>query len=304
MRFACCRSVSVKKLFYSQQIAPYIFVLPFILSFALFFVYPVFSTVQMSFQKILPGQVTYIGLKNYERLLNPHFYTALSTSARYTFWTCAILIPVPMLLAIFLDSRKMPFRNFFRATLFMPILTSIIVAGTVFRLLFGEMDTAFVNSVLISLGFKSIKWLRDTNVMIFLLVLLCCWRWMGVNILYYLSGLQAIPRELYEAADIDGAGAFSKFKHITFPLLKPVTIYVLTISIYAGFRMFEESYVYWSMRTPGDIGLTIVVYLYRRAFQENDMGFGSAIGMVLLIIVLVVNIIQLTLTGAFKKEND
>ena len=125
---------------------------------------------------------------------------------------------------------------------------------------------------------------------------------MGVNILYYLSGLQAIPRELYEAADIDGAGAFSKFRYITFPLLKPVTIYVLTISIYAGFRMFEESYVYWTTRSPGDIGLTIVVYLYRRAFQENDMGFGAAIGMVLLLIVLTVNIIQLTLTGAFKKE--
>jgi arabinosaccharide transport system permease protein len=292
----------MKKILYSQKIAPYIFVLPFILSFTLFFLYPVFSTIQMSFQKILPGQVTYIGLKNYERLLNRHFYNALSTSARYTFWTCAILIPVPMMLAIFLDSKKMPGRNIFRATLFMPILTSIIVAGTVFRLLFGEMDTAFVNSVLIRLGFEGIKWMRNKDFMIFLMVLLCCWRWMGVNILYYLSGLQVIPTELYEAADIDGAGALSKFRYITFPLLKPVTIYVLTISIYAGFRMFEESYVYWSMRTPGDIGLTIVVYLYRRAFQENDMGFGSAIGMVLLVIVLIVNIIQLTLTGAFKKE--
>jgi arabinosaccharide transport system permease protein len=144
--------------------------------------------------------------------------------------------------------------------------------------------------------------MRNKDFMIFLLVLLCCWRWMGVNILYYLSGLQAIPNELYEAADIDGAGALSKFRYITFPLLKPVTIYVLTISIYAGFRMFEESYVYWTTHSPGDIGLTIVVYLYRRAFQENDMGFGSAIGLVLLVIVLTVNIIQLKLTGAFKKE--
>jgi arabinosaccharide transport system permease protein len=292
----------VKKLFYSQKIAPYIFVLPFILSFALFFLYPVFSTIQMSFQKVLPGQVTYIGLKNYDRLFNRHFYTALSISARYTFWTCAILIPVPMLLAVFLDSKKMPARNVFRATLFIPILTSIIVAGTVFRLLFGEMDTAFANSLLLRLGFDSIKWLRDKSVMMFIMVFLCSWRWMGVNILYYLSGLQAIPTELYEAANIDGAGKFSKFRYITFPLLKPVTIYVLTISIYAGFRMFEESYVYWTTRSPGDIGLTIVVYLYRKAFQENDMGFGSAIGMVLLVTVLVVNIIQLTLTGAFKKE--
>lgn len=292
----------MKKIFYSQKLAPYLFVLPFILSFLLFFLYPVFSTILMSFQKILPGEVTFIGFKNYQRLLNPQFYTALSISARYTFWTCAILIPLPMILAVFLDSKNMPARNLFRATLFVPILTSTIVAGTIFRLFFGEMDTAFANSVLISLGFESIKWLRDKKVMIFVMVLLCCWRWMGVNILYYLSGLQAIPKELYEAADIDGAGAFSKFRHITFPLLKPVTIYVLTISIYGGFRMFEESYVYWTTRSPGNIGLTIVVYLYRKAFQENDMGFGSAIGMVLLVIVLIVNTIQLTLTGAFKKE--
>ncbi len=74
------------------------------------------------------------------------------------------------------------------------------------------MDTAFANSILISLGFEGIKWLRDKNVMIFVMVLLCCWRWMGVNMLYYLSGLQAIPKELYEAADIDGAGAFSEIQ--------------------------------------------------------------------------------------------
>jgi arabinosaccharide transport system permease protein len=292
----------VKKLLYSPKVAPYIFVLPFVLSFTLFFLYPTISTIIMSFQNILPGEITFVGLKNYQGLLNPIFYKALLNSARYTFWTIAILIPLPMLLAVFLNNPKMPARNLFRSALFIPILTSTIVGGTLFRLLFGEMDTAFINSFLLSLGLASRKWLRDPNVAIFIMVILCCWRWMGVNILYYLSGLQAIPNELYEAADIDGAGAFSKFRHITFPLLKPVAIYVLTISIYAGFRMFEESYVYWSERSPGNIGLTIVVYLYRRGFQENEFGFGSAIGMVLLTIVLVVNIIQLLLTGAFKKE--
>jgi arabinosaccharide transport system permease protein len=277
-------------------------VLPFLVSFALFFLYPTISTITMSFQKVLPGEVTFIGLRNYQRLLSPQFYKALSNSALYTFWTCAILIPLPMLLAVLLNNSKMPARNFFRASLFMPILTSIIVAGLVFRLLFAESDTAFINSFLLSLGLSGRKWLRDANTAVFLMVLLCCWRWMGVNILYYLSGLQAIPRELYEASEIDGAGAFSKFRYITFPLLKPVTIYVLTISIYAGFRMFEESYAYWGDRSPGNIGLTLVVHLYRRGFQENEMGFGSAVGVVLLLIVFVVNIVQLILTGGFKKE--
>lgn len=289
-------------IFYSKKIAPYIFVLPFIVSFALFFLYPIISSLIMSFQKVLPGDVTFIGLKNYRRLMNPHFYKALSNSTRYTFWTLVVLIPMPMILAVLLDSKPMPFRNIFRANLFMPILTSTIIAGTVFRLLFSEMDTGFANMLMQSLGFASRKWLRKSDTAMFLLVLLCSWRWMGVNILYFLSGLQAIPKELYEAADIDGAGRLGKFRHITFPLLKPVTIYVLTISIYGGFRMFEETYVYWPANSPGDIGLTIVSYLYQRGIQFNEMGLGSAIGVVLLVIVLTVNIIQLTLTGAFRKE--
>ena len=294
----------MKKLLYSQKIAPYIFVLPFVVSFLLFFLYPTINTITMSFQSVLPGEVTFVGLKNYHRLLSPQFYKALTNSALYTFWTCAILIPLPMLLAVLLNNPKMPARNMFRASLFMPILTSIIVAGLVFRFLFAESDTAFANTVLQFLGFPAQKWLRNANTAISLMVLLCCWRWMGVNILYYLSGLQGIPNELYEAAEIDGAGPFSKFRYITFPLLKPVTIYVLTISIYAGFRMFEESYAYWTDRSPGNIGLTLVVYLYRKGFQENEMGYGSAIGVVLLLIVFVVNIIQLTLTGGFKKEEQ
>ena len=122
--------------------------------------------------------------------------------------------------------------------------------------------------------------------------------------LYYLAGLQGIPAELYEAASIDGANSWLQFKHITFPLLKPVSIYVLTISIYGGFRMFEESYVYWPSNSPGDIGLTIVSYLYQRGIQFNEMGMASAIGVVLLAIVLTLNVIQFVLTGAFNKEKE
>ena len=289
---------------YSQKVAPYIFVLPFVLSFVVFLLYPTISTIIMSFQKVLPGEVTFIGLKNYRRLLNPHFYAALWNSTRYTFWTLAILIPIPMLLAVWLNSKPMPLRNVFKASLFLPILTSTIVAGTIFRLIFSEMDTGLANMVLHLFGLPSYKWLQKPETAMFLMVLLCSWRWMGVNILYYLAGLQAIPAELYEAAAIDGAGPWHRFRHITFPLLKPVTIYVLTISIYGGFRMFEESFVYWSTASPSDIGLTIVGYLYQRGIQYNDMGLASAIGMALLGIVLTINLLQLFLTGTLGKESE
>ena len=135
------------------------------------------------------------------------------------------------------------------------------------------------------------------------LLTLACWRWTGVNMLYFLSGLKSIDGTLYESAVIDGASSWQKFRYITIPLLKPTTIYVFTISIYAGLAMFLESFMLWAGNaSPNNIGLTIVGYLYRRGIEKNQLGYASAVGLVLLVIALVINIIQLFLNGTFKKE--
>ena len=136
----------------------------------------------------------------------------------------------------------------------------------------------------------------------FLMVILGTWRWAGVNMIYFMSGLQAIPVELYESASIDGAGVFRKFFSITLPLLKPIAIYVLTISIYGGYAMFTESYVFWNESMPGDIGMTIVRYMYQEGLLRNRLGVGSAVGVTLLMIVFLINIIQLRMFGLFRKE--
>ena len=139
----------------------------------------------------------------------------------------------------------------------------------------------------------------------FALVLLGCWRWTGVNMLYFMSGLKGIDASLYEAADIDGANSWQKFWYVTIPLLKPTTIYVLTISVYAGLAMFLESYMLWGGNTsPKNIGLTIVGYLYKRGIERNQMGYASAVGLVLLAIALLINVVQLVLNGTFKKEES
>lgn len=139
----------------------------------------------------------------------------------------------------------------------------------------------------------------------FALLLLACWRWTGVNMLYFLSGLKGIDGALYESAEIDGANGWQKFWNITMPLLKPTTIYVLTISVYAGLAMFLESYMLWSGNTsPKNIGLTIVGYLYKRGIERNQLGYASAVGLVLLVLALVINVVQLVCNGTFKKEED
>lgn len=293
-----------KENFLSAKYAPYIMIAPFVIAFLLFFVYPIIKTVIMSFQEIYPGETSYVGLKNYSKLFNPRFYTALYNTTIYTIWTLIILIPVPIILAVILNSKLTPLRNIFRSALFIPALTSVIVAGVIFRLIFGESELALANSLLIKLGFDPQQWMLHWGTGMFLMVLLASWRWIGVNVLYFLAGLQNIPQELYEAAEIDGAGPIMKFFRITLPMLKPVTIYVLTISIYGGFRMFEESYVYWQNNSPGDIGLTITGYLYQEGFQNFDLGFAAAIGLVLLLIILLINTVQLRFFGVFGKEDS
>ncbi|MER7797742.1 sugar ABC transporter permease [Microbacterium sp. NPDC096154] len=194
-------------------------------------------------------------------------------------------------------------KNLFKASLFVPALTSIVVAGLVFRLMFSESETAMINQVLQFVGIDPVRWLREDIPGLIVLLALALWRWTGVNTMYFLAGMQSIPREYYEAAALDGAGRVQQFLHITVPNLKPTIVYVVTISIYGGLAMFTESFMlYAGNQSPNNQGLTIVGYLYRQGIQQNDMGFASAVGVVLLAVVLVINVTQLTLAGAFRKE--
>lgn len=294
----------IKRFFYSQKVAPYVFVSPFVLVFAIFWVYPLLSSFGMSFQHTMLGQESeWIGFDNYSKLLGDSiFFKSVTNSVVYMILTLVILIPIPMLLAVLINSKFMWGREFFKSAFFFPALTSVVVAGTIFRLMFGEMETSLINSFLGWFGMEPVKFLKGQVTGFIALLALATWRWLGVNILYFLSGLKNIPDDYYEAASIDGASTFQKFTTITVPLLKPTTIYVLTISIYAGLAMFIESIMLWNgNNSPKNIGLTIVGYLYRQGIEKNDLGYAAAVGIVLLAIAMAINLTQLAFTGMFKK---
>ncbi len=296
----------MKKIIYSKKAAPYLFILPFVLTFAIFWIVPIIKSGIMSMEKVLPGQTNFVGLSNFKRLYNDRiFWLAVTNSFKYMIFTLILLIPIPMVLACMVNAKvaKGKINSFFKSSLFVPALTSVVVAGTIFRLIFGEMDTSLMNKFIAMFGFESIKWLKGAVTGFAALLTLACWRWFGVNMMYFLSGLQSIPEEYYEAASVDGATTWQRFIHITLPQLKPTIVYVLTISIYGGLSMFIESYMLWQgNNSPQNIGLTIVGYLYRQGIEKNDMGYACAVGITLLVFVLVINIVQLTLTGTFKKE--
>ncbi|WP_208560839.1 carbohydrate ABC transporter permease [Marinilactibacillus kalidii] len=288
----------------SKKVVPYIFVLPFFLSFSILTLYPAINGIIMSFRQILPGVVENVGFENYARVFNLNFYDALWNTVIYVFWTTMLLTVVPMLLAIFLNSKTIKLKTIFRASLFVPALTSTIVGGMIFRLMFSESSSAIGNQLMSLIGLGPIEWRYSAITAMFLMVVLAFWRWTGVNLLYYLAALQNISESLYEQADIDGASAWDKLRLITIPHLKPITVFVSTITIINGFRMFEESFVYWEATSPGNIGLTIVGYIYQQGVGQNDLGFGAAIGVVLMIIIFIISTIYLGITGTFGKGNN
>ena len=289
----------------SPKIAPYIFVAPFILYFLIFFLYPICETFYTSLrQQVGFAPPQFAGLANYKLLNNEYFIKACQNSAMYTFFTCLILVPLPLVLAALLNSGLVKKPGAIKSAMFIPALTSVVMAGLFFKYAFSSNENALFNAVMRFLHLNPQLWLEKRSTTMVVLVVFCCWKWMGVNIVYYLSALQSIPHELHESAQLDGANSIQRFFHITVPCVKPTIIYVLTISIYGGFSMFAETFTLFnSARTPGDIGATIVGFIYAQGFNRNNFGLASAAGIVLLLGVLIMNVIQLKFTGMLGKED-
>ncbi len=293
-----------KKLFYSQKVAPFVFVLPFVLSLLIFWAYPLVSGIIMSFQDISFGGREWVGVAHYTKLAGDKFFrTAVLNSVEYMFLTLVLMIPIPLLLAVLMESRITKAKGVWKVIMYIPALTSVVISGMLFRMMFSEAAGSQMNQLMTFLGKTPIAWLKTKGTAWIALLLLCMWRWTGVNMLYFISGLKAIGGSIYESADIDGANSIQKFWYLTLPLIKPTTIYVITISVYAGLSMFLESFMLWNGNSsPKNIGLTIVGYLYKRGIEKNDLGYACAVGMVLMIIALLINVVQLVATGTFKKE--
>ncbi|MCR4656353.1 MAG: sugar ABC transporter permease [Lachnospiraceae bacterium] len=286
------------------KVAPYIFTAPFVIYFLVFFIYPITSTFWTSLcQQTGFAPPKFAGFANYKLLWDDYFKMAVQNSAIYTFFTCLILVPLPLLLAVLLDSVFVVRSEIFKSALFIPALTSVVMAGLFFKYAFSSNPAALMNSFIGIFGIAPQGWLEKRVTTWIVLVVFCVWKWLGVNIVYYLSALQTVSRDLYEAATIDGANAWQRFTNITIPGVKPTIIYVLTISIYGGFSMFAEAFTLFnSARTPGDIGATIVSYIYSQGFNRNNFGLASAAGITLLAGVLIINIIQLSITDPVGKK--
>ncbi|MEN3184410.1 MAG: sugar ABC transporter permease [Atribacterota bacterium] len=288
---------------FARKIVPFVFLSPFLIMFVLFRVWPIVSAFHLSFQELKGiGTSRFVGISNYTTLLSDRrFVSSFLTTSYYTAATLLTLIPIPLVLSVLLFQRHLPGRNLFRTLIFLPSLTSLVVVGTVFRLILADTG-GLVNTILGLFGVSPLRWLLVPSLAVPSLTMLALWRWTGMNIVYFSSGLTTIPSEVYEAARLDGAEGFSLFRYITVPMIKPIIVFVITISIIGGYQVFVEPYIlYPGGRTPGEAGLTVAVYLYRTAFRNFNMGYAAAIGVVLAGIIFVVSLVQFQVSGFFRR---
>jgi multiple sugar transport system permease protein len=266
--------------------APYFFIAPFYVLYGLFMIVPVFAAIYLSLTEWVGlGTPEWVGLSNYANLVrDTSFGTALANSLVYVLVAVFVVVPCALLIAQALNARGLRARDLFRVTFFVPMVLSPIVIALVYSLLL-DTDYGLLNAVLQAVfGVGGIDWLGDPTLAKVAISFVLLWRWVGYLTIFFLASLQAVPKELYEAAAIDGAGVLRRFTAVTLPAIQPVTAFVVVTSFISAAQLFDEPYLL-TRGGPGESTLTVAMFIYRAAFERQQFGYAAAAGVVLFAVV-------------------
>lgn len=271
--------------------APYVLISPFLILFAVFGVFPLGFSLYLAFQAWEPTSgldaMRYVGLDNFAfALTDPWFWKSLKNTA----WLALMsgvpqhLVAIP--LAAFIHASFKTLRDGVVGAYFVPYITSTVAIAILFSSLFST-DFGLINAGLkAAFGVENIDWLGRPEYVKPAIAMIVFWRFVGFNVVLYLAALQTIPKDLYEAATMDGAGRFQQFWYITLPGLRPMIFFGVTLSVIGGLQIFEEPFILTGGRGgPDQSGMTSALYLFRMAFDFNDFGGASAMSWVLFVVV-------------------
>ncbi|WP_416147701.1 carbohydrate ABC transporter permease [Salipaludibacillus sp. HK11] len=290
--------VPKKKNYYKKKTketwAGYFFIGPMLIGTSILVIFPIIMAAIVSFTDWVfiagIGDMNFVGLENYQRLLDDDLFLR---SVRNNIWLI-FAVPITMFLSLILAviiNKHVYMKSFFKIVYFMPYISSIVAIAIVFQLLFHP-SYGPINEFLMAIGIADPpRWLADSRWALVSVMIISIWTSIGFNLIIYLAALQNIPLELYEAADIDGAGVMKKFRHIMLPMVSPTTFFLLITGIIYSFKSFELIVVLTS-GGPGHSTSVIVYYLYEQAFEYLRSGYSSAISMFLLVMLFVVTAIQ------------
>lgn len=270
----------------------YTFMLPSLVVMGLFMFYPLIRAAYLSLTNYsFFGTSQFIGLSNYSHLLHDsQFWADLRTTIYYSIVVTPVSVALALGLALLLNRRRMPLRGVFRAAIFLPAVVSLAVAAIPFRLMFTP-SIGLITYWLGKLGISSGDWLDSTTLALPAVMIVGIWKNVGFYMVIYLAGLQTVPGDFYEAARIDGATAWQQFRRVTLPLLSNTTMFVTIIALIASFQAFDQIFV-MTQGGPAFSTETLVYLIYRQGFQNFNMGYASAIGYVLVLIILMFSLLQ------------
>jgi multiple sugar transport system permease protein len=277
--------------------AAWVFLAPALTLIGLFFFLPVVASLVLSFTDFDIyaiadlANVRLVGLRNYSRLIeSPIFWTALKNTFYFVLVGGPLTMAVSLGAALLVNAPLVRFKALFRTLYFAPFITTLVAVAIVWRYLYHR-QYGLVNYGLGLFGLGPVDWLGDPHWAMPAIILLAVWKNFGYNMLIFIAGLQAVPQELYEAAYLDGAGAWRRFRHVTLPMLGPTLVFVGLITMIGFFQLFAEPYV---MTQGGPLRSTtsMVLLMYEEGFRWWRMGFAAAVTFVLFLVILVFMLLQ------------
>lgn len=271
------------------------FLLPSLLGFTVFVLLPILASCGLAFTNYSGGfTLAYVGLDNFIRALTSQpFYNALWVTVKFLVFTVTIQIILGFFFAVLVNGKILG-SQIYRSILFLPVVLSSVTISLIFMLMFHP-EKGPVNNFLVSLGLSPLPWLTSPKTALATIILVTIWQSFGYYMVLFLSGLQTINPELYEAANIDGANGVQKLFHVTLPMLSPTTFFCIIIAIINAFKIFDQIFIMTGGQNGGGpAGSTsvLVFNIYQDAFTHYKMGYASAEAVILLLIVLVVTVIQ------------
>ncbi len=289
----------------NESIWGWLFLLPTILGLMILNIIPIFQTIYQSFFKTGAfgrGNV-FVGLENYQKMFaDASIWQALLNTFKYAIIEVPLSIMIALMLAVLLN-REIKGRTIYRTIYFLPMVAAPAAVAMVWRWLYNS-EFGLLNHLLNSIGLKSVNWVSNPKITFISIAVVGIWSVIGYNMVLFLAGLQEIPRDYYEAAEIDGANGIRQFFAITLPLISPTMFFVSVTRIIGAMQVFDSIYMMLDRTNPALPKTQSLVYLfYKYSFVESNRGYGSAIVMLLLGVILVITVIQLRLQKRWVKYN-
>ena len=278
-----------------QNANAYFFLTPFLLVFCAFWIWPILHSLSLSFHNTRIRPSVFDLSANWGRLaIDPAFANALKNSLIIMGVQVPIMIVLAIILAMMLNSPLLRAKGIMRFAFFAPVVVSEVAYAAVFRLIFNA-DFGIINKMLDVIGIDRIAWFSDPTAAMAVIIMAVTWRWVGYNAIIILSGLQSIPDDIYEAAELDRASKTKQFFFITLPLLKPVVIFCAVLSIIGSLQLFTEPFLITQRGGPGGATETLGIFIYRQGFAAFNFGYASAIAYTLTIMAVAFSLLNLWL---------